>query len=50
MRICTVCKKPKDKECFYKNTGNSTGYAKKCKSCARQYANDRRRIKKRKLR
>ena len=37
MRQYRTCKY-KSKECFYKNTGNSTGYSKQCKSCSRQYA------------
>ena len=44
MRQCRTCHKVKDKECFYKNQRNSTGYSKQCKSCAREYAIDRRKI------
>ena len=47
MRQCRECKKLKDKDCFYKNSMNSTGYAKICKSCARTYASERRKIKRR---
>lgn len=46
MRQYRTCKKYKSKECFYKNTGNSTGYSKQCKSCSRQYAIDRRKLRK----
>ena len=46
MRQCRTCHKKKDKECFYKSIGNSTGYSKQCKSCSRQYARDRRNLKK----
>ncbi len=46
LRQCRTCKEKKSKECFYKSSGNSTGYCKQCKSCSRQYALDIRKQKK----
>lgn len=44
MKTCRTCHKRKDKECFYRNT--LTGYSKQCKSCARQYAINRQKLRK----